>query len=498
MNSFKSQLHYSKPKTGGRKSIIWNPGLLRENAQLFQAFQRLLDPVILFGFGLLAHRIYLGTWQVSQEYFTPLLLMATLTAIIFPACSVYQSWRGSPLLEELQSVGIALAIATGILVLVAVATKTTEVFSRVWFGIWICLNWAGLILSRFALRNTLSTLRKHGFNRRTIIIIGDNEHAMQVARQLEDSPWTGLDVLGYFGKTPGEALAPSLPLNLEDKNEQAVLYMSHLGTLQDIIPFTKKKSVDQIWIALPLQDEQRMKDVQQALRHCTADIRFVPDLYGYNLLNHSISHVAGLPVINLSVSPMAGVNHWVKEAEDKLIAFSLLLMLSPLMLLIAIAVKLTSQGPVLYRQERVGWNGSLFMMIKFRTMPENTEKQEIVWGQADSKDPTPLGAFLRRYSLDELPQFWNVLKGEMSIVGPRPERPMFVEQFKDTIPGYMKKHVVKAGITGWAQINGLRGDTNLAQRIEHDLYYIENWTLWLDLKIILLTPLRGMLNANAK
>jgi len=195
---------------------------------------------------------------------------------------------------------------------------------------------------------------------------------------------------------------------------------------------------------------------------------------------------------------MAGINHWVKEAEDKFIAFSLLLLISPIIFFVAMGVKLSSPGPIFYRQERVGWNGRRFMMLKFRSMPVETENASVTWGNASAKNPTPFGAFLRRYSLDELPQFLNVLKGDMSIVGPRPERPMFVDEFKKTIPGYMKKHVVKAGITGWAQINGLRGDTDLNQRIEHDLYYIENWSLWLDLKIILLTPFRGMLNGNAK
>ena len=480
-----------------RNGLMWRPGFLRENAQLFHALQRLLDPILLCLAGVIAYRLYLGSWEIRPDYLFPLLIMATLVAIVFPACNVYQSWRGSPLLEELQSVGIALAVVTGLLVVTAMATKTTGLYSRGWFGIWIGLGWCGLLFSRFFLRNALSWLRQHGLNRRTVIIVGDNEHAKEVAQQIIDSPWTGLDVLGYFGEEPNLKTSPMLPF-AGNKETPALKHVSHLGSFDEIVQLTKKEVVDQIWIALPLHDEARMEELLEDLKHCTADIRYVPDLYGYNLLNHSISHVAGLPVINLSVTPMSGVNHLLKEIEDKAIAFSLLLVISPILVLIALGVKLSTAGPVFYHQERVGWNGRRFMMLKFRSMPVDTEQEEVTWGNAQDKTPTAFGAFIRRYSLDELPQFFNVLKGDMSIVGPRPERPMFVEEFKETIPNYMKKHVVKAGITGWAQINGLRGDTNLAQRIEHDLYYIENWSVWLDMKIILLTPFRGMLNSNAK
>ncbi len=497
MNTQPSNSFNGRPANDRCKGLTWRPGFLRENAQLFQALQRLLDPMLLCFAGAIAYRLYLGSWEIRQDYLSPILIMATLAAIVFPACNVYHSWRGSPLLEELQSVGIALAIVAGLLVVTAAGTKSTELYSRGWFGIWIGLGWCGLVFSRFFLRNVLAWLRKHGLNRRTVIIVGDNTHAMDVAQQIIESPWTGLDVLGYFGEEPNLKTSPMLPFT-GTKETPASKDVSHLGSFNEIAQLIEKKVVDQIWIALPLHDEARMEGLLGDLKHCTADIRYVPDLYGYNLLNHSISHVAGLPVINLSVTPMSGVNHLLKEIEDKIIAFSLLLVISPILVLIALGVKLSSAGPVFYHQERVGWNGRRFMMLKFRSMSVDTEQEDVMWGNAGGKNPTAFGAFIRRYSLDELPQFFNVLKGDMSIVGPRPERPMFVEEFKKTIPDYMKKHVVKAGITGWAQINGLRGDTDLTQRIEHDLFYIENWSVWLDLKIILLTPFRGMLTANAK
>jgi putative colanic acid biosynthesis UDP-glucose lipid carrier transferase len=206
----------------------------------------------------------------------------------------------------------------------------------------------------------------------------------------------------------------------------------------------------------------------------------------------------GVPMYDLSTSPMAGVSQQLKWLEDKVLALLILLAISPVMLAVALGVKLSSPGPVFYRQERVGLNNRSFGMLKFRSMPIDVEKDGVRWGGATDKATTRFGQFIRQTSLDELPQFLNVLWGDMSIVGPRPERPMFVEQFKNEIPDYMKKHLVKAGITGWAQVHGWRGDTDLKTRIEFDLFYIENWSIWLDLKIIFLTVFKGFLNKNAR
>lgn len=255
--------------------------------------------------------------------------------------------------------------------------------------------------------------------------------------------------------------------------------------------------VDEVWLALPLSDEAAIQDALHALRHSTAAIRFAPDLFTLRLINHGVSDVLGMPMYDLSTSPMTGVNRLMKWLEDKVLSSLILLLISPLMILLALGVKLTSPGPVFYRQERVGLNNKPFYMLKFRSMPVDTEKTGVQWGGSAAKATTRFGQFIRKTSLDELPQFLNVLKGDMSIVGPRPERPMFVEQFKEEIPDYMKKHLVKAGITGWAQVHGWRGDTDLKTRIEYDLYYIENWSLWLDLKIIVMTVFKGFVNKNA-
>jgi putative colanic acid biosynthesis UDP-glucose lipid carrier transferase len=228
-------------------------------------------------------------------------------------------------------------------------------------------------------------------------------------------------------------------------------------------------------------------------------VRFVPDIHSFHLLHHSVTEVAAMPVLTLTDSPHTGVDSTLKLLEDILLASALLVLTLPLFALIAIGVKLSSPGPVLYRQERVTWNGQRFMMLKFRSMPEDTESASgPVWAREGEQRATRFGTILRRYSLDELPQLLNVLKGELSLVGPRPERPEFVRQFRQQIPGYMQKHLVKAGITGWAQVNDLRGDTDLAQRIQYDLYYIDNWSLWFDLRILALTLWHILTSRNAR
>ncbi len=245
-----------------------------------------------------------------------------------------------------------------------------------------------------------------------------------------------------------------------------------------------------------------MKKVWGDLSTSTADIRFVPDIFGFSLMNHSMTEVAGIPVINLSASPMEGWNRVIKEIEDRLLALLILIAISPIMLAIAIGVKLSSPGPCLFRQLRHGWDGRSIEVWKFRTMTLHSEERGSVT-QATRIDNrvTKFGAFLRRTSLDELPQFMNVLQGRMSIVGPRPHAIEHNEQYKEVIDKYMLRHKVKPGITGWAQINGHRGETDtvekMEKRVEYDLYYIENWSLWFDLKIIFLTFFKGFVHKNA-
>ena len=308
------------------------------------------------------------------------------------------------------------------------------------------------------------------------------------SRKIRRATWTGLYIHGFFSDTPGQHQVHPELADIPD-----------LGSLDEVVAYLETHPVDQVWIGLSLRHIDKIRRLVDALHTVTAEVRLILDITSFRLLNHSIAQIDGIPVINMSVSPMTGVNRIIKWCEDKILAALLLLALSPLLLLLALLVKCSSPGPVLYRQARVGWNGKVFDMFKFRSMPAEVEKdQPIVWGRAAQKQPTTIGRWLRKTSLDELPQLINVLKGEMSLVGPRPERPQFVEEFKHRIPSYMQKHLVNAGMTGWAQINGWRGDTDLHKRIEYDLWYIEHWSLWLDLKILLLTVLGGFLDRHTE
>jgi Undecaprenyl-phosphate glucose phosphotransferase len=270
-----------------------------------------------------------------------------------------------------------------------------------------------------------------------------------------------------------------------------------VGRYEDVGNFVGRTDIDQIVVALPLEDHQMLPSIMEQLKDSIVDIKIVPDLYQFASLGGAIEEFEGLPVISLQECPLDGINLFTKRVVDLVLACAALLVFSPFMILIALLVKLTSRGPILFKQERVSFDGSRFSIVKFRTMYTNAESQGPGWTTPGDNRVTPLGRILRSTSLDELPQLLNVLKGDMSIVGPRPERPVFIQEFRRRIPRYMLRHKVPAGITGWAQVHGWRGDTSIDKRIEYDLYYIENWSLILDLKIVWMTVFRGFRNRNA-
>jgi Undecaprenyl-phosphate glucose phosphotransferase len=257
------------------------------------------------------------------------------------------------------------------------------------------------------------------------------------------------------------------------------------------------RQVDQVYLALPLDQHGRMRQLMTALSVHTADVKVVPDLYQYMTLHGGVEEIDGMPVIALSHGPVHGWDAVAKRAFDLVFGSIIILFAGPVMLATAFAVKVTSKGPLFYAQVRTGLDGRPFKILKFRSMRIDAEVNGAKWATAGDDRTTPVGRFIRKYSLDELPQFINVLRGEMSLVGPRPERPVFIEDFKRQIPRYNLRHKVKAGITGLAQVEGWRGSTSLEKRIERDLYYIEHWSLWLDFKILVRTAFGGFLSKNA-
>jgi len=461
---------------------MYSRGFFREHSSLLLWVSRLLDVCILLAVCIGAYTVVFGYIPLRPDYQVAVTLSVVVFLSIFQLAGLYRTWRGEEFVAELASLFVAWNIVFAVLIFLAAITKTTADFSRAWLLMWYTGGFAVLFLQRLGLRRVLKLMRSRGFNLRHIIIIGSNEIGEQVLRRIADTADSGFNIRAYFTDDTREP-SDGVPV---------------WGNIADAPDFLRDNQIDQVWIAMSLKESDAIEQILTELKDSICDIRLIPDLFGFHLINHSISSISGMPVINLSVTPMDGLNRWIKALEDKSLALTILFVTSPLLVLISILVKMTSPGPVLYAQERLSWNGSRFRMYKFRTMPVDIEQSTgPVWASGNERRATRVGAFLRRTSLDELPQFWNVLKGDMSIVGPRPERPVFVEKFRDVVPSYMQKHMVKGGITGWAQINGWRGDTDLNKRIEHDLYYIDNWSLWLDLKIIFLTVFKGLIHPHA-
>ncbi|MGA1840802.1 MAG: undecaprenyl-phosphate glucose phosphotransferase [bacterium] len=458
-------------------------GLLKEYASIINIFIRIVDLLMITLSALIVYRLEFYSWKVAYEYQIAVIICLLLTIAIFPLFKLYQSWRGQEGFSIKRTITGAWFVVVLTMFSIAYLTKTEAFISREWFLIWTVISWISLISIRSFVFRTMAYIRSRGLNLRHIILLGAGDLGRHVIESMSNNPWTGFNIRVLLDDDP-------------EKQGRYIAGKKVDGVISEIGEFIKELNPDEIWIALPLSAEKRLHEILRMLQYFPVNIRLIPDIYDLQLINHSVTEVSGISFINISESPMKGINFILKWIEDKILSLLILGIISPFMLLIALLVKLSSPGPILYRQERVGWNGKTFQMYKFRTMPVDTEKNGITWG-AKNKPNTRLGAFLRRTSLDELPQFFNVLLGKMSVVGPRPERPMFVDKFKNEIDGYMQKHLVKAGITGWAQVNGFRGDTDLRKRIEYDLYYIKRWSLWFDLRIIFLTILNGFINKNA-
>jgi len=459
--------------------------LLKPHATIFAAVLRILDPGCSVLAGVIAFALYPPAGASTEHYALLLFAGALAITVIFPSFRLYDTYRGEALANELRDLFFAWTLIAAITVTMLFVTKTGETFSRGWVALWLALGFLLAAVLRISVRLFLRRLRRKGRNLRYVAIVGAGALGELVARELAAASWTGLSVVGFYDDD----------VSMHGKLVAGKRVFGAAGGLANDV---EARGIDQVWIVLPLRAELRVRQILELLRGSTVEIRFVPDIFGFHLLNHSISEVAGLPVLSLTATPMAGVARVAKAVEDAVLGAVFFIFALPLMAVIAVGVKLSSPGPVLYRQARVTWNGAKFSMLKFRTMPVTAEADSgAVWSKQGESRATPFGMLLRRLSLDELPQLFNVLKGEMSLVGPRPERPEFVAQFRHEIPGYMQKHLVKAGITGWAQVNDLRGDSDLARRIQYDLYYIDHWSLWFDLRILALTLWHILTSRNA-
>ncbi|EPX63217.1 capsular polysaccharide biosynthesis protein [Cystobacter fuscus DSM 2262] len=421
----------------------------------------------------------LPAWEETLLSLATVLLVFPFT---YQQARLYVTNRARTHIGEVFEVFKATVMAT--LIVVALTYFTRERYSRLMLAFFAGYAFVGVSAVRLALRAVLNEVRRRGYNLKSVLVIGTGELGQRVIDTVEGHKELGFRVTGV--------------LSLGDERPGGrVRDIPVVGHVKDVDAVLDAHPVDQVVIAVPLEQQAAVKPLMEQLALRTVDVKVVPDLYQYVTLYGGLEEFGGLPIISLQGDPMTGWNMVAKRVFDVLFALVALVLSAPVMLLVAIAVKLTSRGPLLYAQERMGMDGRTFHILKFRTMRTDAEVSGALMASKDDPRRTPIGTFLRKYSLDELPQFFNVLTGDMSLVGPRPERPVFIEEFKRQIPRYHLRHKVKAGITGWAQINGLRGQTSIQKRIEYDLYYIENWSLLMDLKILVRTALGGFLSKNA-
>jgi Undecaprenyl-phosphate glucose phosphotransferase len=466
--------------------------MLKQKRQLFEYLFIVADLVVVSAAWVIAYwmRFMSGLIPVDKgvpdfgQYLGMLLFIWLIWAFVFRRMGLYRPMRGVRRTRELWVLVNANALSILLLISMTYLFREKSIqFSRLVFLYFWALATVLTVCERTALRFFLREVRRKGYNLRYMLIVGAGQVAADMVSRIRLHQELGIQLIGCLSRDGSERRGPGgIPV---------------IGQYSDLGTFLGRTDIDQVVVALPLEDHQLLPDIMAELKDSILDIKVIPDLYQFASIGGAIEEFEGLPVISLQGCPLDGINLFTKRALDLCVASLSLLVFSPIMLLIALLVKLTSRGPVLFKQERVSFDGSRFSIIKFRTMKLDAEVAGPGWTTPGDDRVTVIGRLLRSTSLDELPQLFNVLCGDMSIVGPRPERPVFIKEFRQRVPRYMLRHKVPAGITGWAQVNGWRGDTSIDKRIEHDLYYIENWSLLLDIKIVFMTILNGFRNRNA-
>ena len=468
--------------------------MIKDNQQHFNRLHVVLDGLVVIVSYALAWWLKLSGIFTNDHvgvlsfefYMKALIFIVPLYLLLYYAFNLYTPKRVQGRRLELSN--IIMANTVGILIvfagffLVLSYTEEAKNFSRSMFAYFYIFNIVLEEVERLVVRGSI---RRRGYNQKHILLVGYSKAAEQYIDRIKQNPQWGYHIRGI----------------LDDNIARGTVYkgvkvIGSIGNLTFILPENK---LDEIAITLGLEEYYKLEKIVSQCEKSGVHTKFIPD-YGNIIPTRPYTEdLLGLPVINIRYVPLSNTfNAMVKRLMDIAGSIICIVIFSPVMLLSAILVKITSSGPLIFKQERVGLHNEKFMMYKFRTMYVQTEEEEKKgWTQKNDPRVTKVGGFLRKTSLDEFPQLFNVLKGDMSLVGPRPERPQYVEKFREEIPRYMIKHQVRPGMTGWAQVNGYRGDTSIRKRIEHDLYYIENWTLGLDIKILFLTVFKGFINKNA-
>lgn len=438
-------------------------------------FKRVLNPLVILS------TLFLLTLAQNEKFSGNYLVLAIIaffiSSYVHEQVDSYRNWRRGRLLAFAGDIFFGWAIFVAILIFIGYATGFSYKYSDRVIVSWFVITPFALLVSHLILRKIASKLRRSG-QVRSVVIVGANKVGMKLADRIAEFPHMFMEMRGYFD----DRAKTRMPVDLD---------MPLLGHMTDIADYVREHNINMIFISQPISAQPRIRQLLDALQDTTASIYFLPDIYTFDLMQARFDQVGGVPVVAICETPFTGINSLVKRLSDIVLATFIQLLLSPVMLSIALAVKLTSPGPVIFKQRRYGLNGEEIIVYKFRSMAVCEDGAKVTQAQKNDQRVTRLGAFLRRSSLDELPQFINVLQGRMSIVGPRPHAVAHNEQYRGLIKGYMLRHKVKPGITGWAQVNGLRGETDtldkMAARIEYDLDYLRNWSISLDLWIILRT-----------
>ncbi|MCK7598397.1 undecaprenyl-phosphate glucose phosphotransferase [Microbulbifer sp. CAU 1566] len=465
-------------------------GWIRSHQSGLAALYRLLDALLILG-TLIVCCNYFGM-AVSKDWIIVGLGAAIGFAFMAESLNLYRSWRADSYLHMFTLTVISWVAVCVLLILVAYFSKTGHTFSRLVVGSWFASTLALLSIWRYVFRQFLFYLRTHDHNTRSAVVIGVTDAGLRLAKDIAREPHLGIRIKGFYRVPESDAcgqafgLAGNVPV---------------LGGVEEAVAAAKAGELDLIYIALPMREELRIAEILHAFADTTATVHVATDLFVNNLLHARFYQVGNTSLLSVHDTPIEGINSWLKRMEDLVLSSLILLAISPLMLLVAAAVKLTSKGPVIFKQHRYGLDGRPIKVWKFRSMTAQDNGDKVVQATKNDARITPVGAFLRRTSLDELPQFINVLQGRMSIVGPRPHAVAHNEQYRALVNGYMLRHKVKPGITGWAQVNGWRGETDtvekMSKRVEHDLQYIRNWSLWLDIRIVWMTLSKGFVGSNA-
>lgn len=464
--------------------------MIKENQKVINKVIMLIDVIVLVCSFLLTWyiRMHSGIIMLEEgylsfrEYMFPVLVMVPIYIIIYNFRRLYKSERVVFISNEIWNIIISNAI--GIIVFIGLLFVTKQIdYSRRFLFIFFFVNIILTCCERVILRKLIRSFRKNGYNKKYTVFIGYSEGTDKFYKLIKNNKHWGYNVCGIF---------EDYKVEYED-----IQYLGDINLLEEYLE--NNRDVDEIIITLEMKDYDKLKKIIEACEKLGVRAQIIPSYTKYLPAKPYVEEIGGVPLINLRYIPLDNImNRFIKRTVDIIGSLFALIIFSPFMLVVCILIKLTSRGEVIFKQERIGLNKKPFTMYKFRSMRiQDPNKEKYNWTVKNDSRKTKVGTFIRKTSIDEIPQFFNVLKGDMSLIGPRPERPVYVEKFKDEIPKYMVKHQVRPGITGWAQVNGWRGDTSIEKRIECDIYYIENWSLLLDIKILILTFFKGFVNKNA-